>query len=99
MRARAILEPLLSAGVAPSTALSYPPSHYFSGRWNLLGTSVDRGAVSRGCEMVPTGLDPCRPWREQAGHELDQAASVPPVRVFVGDEVGYREANDPPRPY
>ena len=49
--------------------------------------------------MEPTGLDPCRPWREQAGHEIDQAASVPPVRIFVGDDVGDREANDPPTPY
>jgi hypothetical protein len=27
----AILEPLLSVGVAPSTALSFPPSHYSVG--------------------------------------------------------------------
>ena len=41
----------------------------------------------------------CRPWREQAGDEIDQAARVPPVRVFVGDEVSDREANESPRPF
>ena len=99
MRARAILELLLSAGAAPSTALSYPPSHYLAGDRRPLGTSADRNGDSKGCEKVPTRSDLCRPWREEAGHEIDQAARVPSVRVFVGDEIGDREANDPPRPY
>jgi hypothetical protein len=99
MRARAILEPLLSAGVTPSTALSYPPSHYLAGDRRPLGTSADRNGDSKSCEKVPTGSDLCRPWREETGHEIDQAARVPSVGVFVGDEVGDREANETTRPY
>jgi hypothetical protein len=41
----------------------------------------------------------CLPWRVQAGDEIDQAARVSPFGVFVGDEVGDREANEPPRLY
>jgi hypothetical protein len=76
-----------------------PTKPLFSGRLSLLGTSAGRNDVSQSCEKVPTRSDLCRPWREETGHEIDQAARVPSVRVFVGDEVGYREANEPPRPY
>ena len=76
-----------------------PTKPLFSGRWSLLGTSADRNGVSKGCEKVSTGSDLCRPWREETGHEIDQAARVTSVRVFVGDEVGHREANETTRPY
>src|ERR671913_1815970 len=99
MRTRAILVPLHSAGVAPSTALFYPPSHNLADDGRFLGTSAHRKGVSKGCEKVSTGSDLCRPWREETGHEIDQAARVPSVRVFVGDEVGDREANETTRPY
>src|SRR5215218_8182617 len=46
-----------SPGVAPSTALSYPPSHYSVGDGSLLGTSADRNGDSKGCEK---GADPLR---------------------------------------
>jgi|SRR5215203_408959 hypothetical protein len=99
MRARAILEPLLSVGGSAIHGSVIPTKPLFSGRWSLLGTSADRNGVSKGGEKVSTGSDLCRPWREETGHEIDQAARVTSVRVFVGDEVGDREANETTRPY
>ena len=75
-----------------------PAKPLFSGRWSLF-RHLGRNGVSKGCEKVPTRSDLCRPWREQAGEQIDQAARVPSVWVFVGDEVGDREANEPPRSY
>jgi hypothetical protein len=41
-----------SPGVAPFTALCYPPSHYLAGDRHFLGASVDRSGISRGCEKL-----------------------------------------------
>ena len=76
-----------------------PTKPLLAGDHRFLGTWVDRGGVSRGCEKGRAHSDLCRPWPEETGDEIDQAARVLSVGVFVGDEVSDREANDPPRPY
>src|SRR5215208_2419878 len=96
MRTRTTLEPLLSAGVAPSTALSYQATI----QWAMAAyRHVGRpNGDSKGCEKGPTRSDLCRPWREEAG---DREANDPPrsyhraqqrLRVLPTEPVGQRDA-------